>query len=690
MNNYPVLIEIGYEDLPPESVEILTRQSYKIMSALLKNKRIEFNGLNTFVSVRRLTIVIKEIASHQTMLYTKIKGPPYAIACDKEGVPTNAGKGFASKMGVDFKKLIKQDNYLFYVVQKPGEAVRGMLSELLCEFLKSFNFPITMKWSDFDFQFPRPIRHLLVKFGKTSLKIKLGNVQSGRTTRGHYIFANKKITIENIEDYEKILKRNYVIINQNDRMDSLKKAIIRTLKYTNGRPTMKEELLRELNNSIEFPTGIRGKFPAQYLNIPREIIEACLIHHQKYFPVEDKEGNLLNSFVAVRDGISVNLEKIRKGYEKVLISRLNDADFFLNKDRQHSLQYYYEKLKKITLPLNLGTLYDKVQRVENLVATLCKTLNKNENFIGTSRRITQLAKADITTLIVEEFPELEGIIGRIYAIKDGETKKVADGILGQYQPRTSEDKIQCSEEAGVSGIADRIDTLTGNIGKGAEPSGSEDPFGMRRTAKGLIRILTEKKWDININELIEENIKFYLKQKITFKPTAIENIKKFIFSQMKQHLKEIFSYDVLNCVLKEEELNPYITFKKAKAIEKIKKSRGFDSLITAFKRIKNILKQAEEKNIIIPEKYDVKLLKEKAEKDLSVKYNATLLDVSDKLKEKNFYGALKILSSIRGEVGKFFDKVLVMAPEKKLMKNRLAMLKNIVELFFTAGDISKL
>ena len=688
MNNYPLLIEIGYENLPPEDVSIIEKNAKQNFTAILNEKRIKFKDINIFVSVRRLTVVVKEIASHQTPLSMKVKGPPYSIACDDTGTPTKAGYGFAAKMGVDFKELITEDGYLFHLVLQSGEAVRGMLVELLSEFLKSFDFPMTMRWPGYEVQFPRPLRWLLTKMGNNFINFKLGALKSRRTSRGHYLFADKKISIDDVHDYEKILKRNYVIVDAVQRRQSVKKAIERTLKYTSGCAVISNKLLEEVSNSLEFPTGVRGKFDKKYLRMPREIIEACLMYHQRFFPVEDSEGNIINNFVGVRDGISENLDLIRQGYEKVLVARLEDAEFFLAKDRTVHLEEHLKKLKGIQFRRNLGTLYNKVVRCEKLTKYIGSEINKKDEFIKTAMRIAHLSKADLATQMVEEFPELEGIVGRIYALNDGEKLPVAEGISQQYQPRTGEDSIPDLDEAAVVSVADRIDTLTGNIKSGVEVTGSEDPFALRRTVRGMLRILVEKKWDIDIALLIKKSVQLYSEQEINFKND--NKVEEFIFSQIMQYAKENFDYDVVECVIKESELNPYITFKKAKAIEKIKHSKGFDSLITAFKRTRNILKQAEEKNISIPEKYDVRLLKEEAEKNLSRKYSAALLDVRKKLKAKDFYGGLKILASLRGAVDKFFDDVLVMAPEKKLMKNRLAMLKNIVELFSPAGDISKL
>ncbi len=693
MNKYPLLIEIGCEDLPSEVISGITREASEKITQIFRGKRISFKGVNIFVAPRRIAVKVDEVSSHQNPMVDKVKGPPVKIAY-KDGKATAAGLGFAKKMNVDFADLkvekTSKGKYYCCIKEHSGTSIRDLMEEIVKDFLKSFNFSVTMRWPGCEIQFPRPIRWLLVKLGKISVKVNIGTVKSSKTSFGHRVYADKKIIIDDIKDYEKILKQNYVLANPLERKEYLVSAIDRVLKYTPGYAVKKESLLEEVNNSLEYPTGVKGRFPEKYLKMPRVVIEACLIHHQQFFPVEDKEGNLLNYFVGVRDGISEYLEPIRKGYEKVLIARLKDAEFFLGKDREQSLEEHVVKLKGIEFTRNLGTLYDKTIRCCSFSEYILSALGKDEKFIKTVKKIALLAKADLTTHMVEEFPELEGNIGRIYAEMDGEEKKVAKGIYQHYQPRTYEDKIPELDEPAVVGVAHRIDTLCGNMGKGVQVSGSEDPFGMRRTCRGLIRILIGKKWSVNLEDFIDYNCEIYSNQGISFEDENIVKLKNFIFLQIRQILEEKFTYDIVRCVTATEELNPYVLYEKALSIKMIKKSKGFDSLITAFKRINNILKQADERNINIQEKYDARKLRESVEKELSRKFKEVSVDVESMIKNNDFIGVLRKLSSLRVVVDRFFDEVLVMDKDESVMKNRLSMLKNIVELFSPAGDISKL
>ncbi len=693
MNKYPILIEIGCEDLPPEMMTDIERIAAANFTKILDEKRIKYKEIKIFITPRRIAVKVLGMSSHQEPVVEKVKGPPAAVAF-KDGSPTQAGLGFAGKLGVNFKDLQLEETpkgkYYCCIKEFRGKSVKELICDILKNFLGSFGFSVTMRWPGYGIQFPRPIRWFLVKMGKNCINLSFGNLKSSKTTRGHYVFSDKNIAIDDIKEYEKILKQNYVLVNPKERKDYLRKAIDRPLSRSDGSAVKNEKLLEEVNNSLEFPTGIKGEFPQKYLEMPREVIEACLIHHQKYFPVEDEDGKLMNCFIGVRDGISEYINPIRKGYERVLIARLEDAEFFLKQDRQYSLKDYAETLSGIEFTRGLGTLHDKVGRYTRIAEYVAENLSKTREFIDTAVRIAMLSKADLVTHMVGEFPELEGKIGGIYAELDKEKRKVSEGICQHYQPRTYEDDIPKIEEAAVVGIADRVDTLVGNFGTGVEATGSQDPFGMRRTSRGLIRILVEKKWNLDLWDIIKVSRKEYTGCKCNFTDENMSKLKKFMLLQIKNFLEENFTHDVVRCVLSSDELNPNILHEKAKAIAKVKESRGFDSLVTAFKRINNILKQADEKKVDIPEKYTAEKLKEKAEKELNEAFRITSKDVHLKMGKKDFNGVLKNLASLRKPVDMFFNEVLVMDPNKDIMRNRLAMLKNIVDIFDPIGDISKL
>ncbi len=691
---YDLLVEIGCEPLPPKIVKFFQEKAKADFKNLLGGYRIkDYERITVWSSPRRLVVKVDKVSSHQREKIEQIKGPPYEIGV-KDGKPTPAGLGFARNKGVEFKDLTTRDTdrgkYLFCIKKHQGRALRKFLPRLTMEFIEGLEFPVSMRWPGSDFKFPRPVRWLLVKLGAKAVRFKIGNLSSGRSSRGHYLFSDRKVIVNDIKSYGKELKRNYVIVDPQERRDALMRAIDRPLKYTDGYPVKREELLEEINNSVEYPTGVKGKFPERFLDMPRPIIEACLIYHQKFFPVEDKPGNLLNNFVGVRDGISEYLKPVRKGFEKVLIARLQDAEFFFKKDRRYTLKEHVENLKGVDFARDLGTLYDKAGRVKELSGYIARLLKRTENFKRRVEKLSLLCKADFTTLTVEEFPELEGIIGRIYAALDGEDEEVSRGIEQHYMPRSGGDKIPPEDTAAVVGIADRVDTLCGNLGKGVKATGSEDPFGLRRTGKGLVRILLKKGWNLDLKNIVQKSFKEYFKQEIKFRDSKQDTVIKFLAELSRQELKGNFKYDIVRCVMASDKSSPVELKKRALAVEYIRKEKDFDSLITAFKRINNILKQAGKKDIDIPKKYDGRCLVEKTEKKLDEKYSEIVQEIGQNFQGKNYKIVLEKLISLREDIDKYFDEVMVMTDDIERCKNRLAMLKNIKEIFKPVGDIARL
>ena len=691
---YSLLIEIGCEDLPPQAQSRLQESGGKIFENILKENRVKFSSVKFMTSPRRLAVKVSRMASRQKPEEEEVKGPPAAVAF-KNGKPTKAGLGFARKMGVDFKRLQKKKTsrgeYYFFIREKPGRAVRDLLEKITLHFLKSLEPGEKMRWPGGALKFSRPLRWLTVNLGGRAVKFKLGNILSSSYTRGHYMFANKKIKVDGADSYEKVLERNYVIVDHRRRKEVLLRSLERPLKYTMGSLVKNEELLEEVNNSLEYPAGVKGSFDKKYLNLPGIIIQACLTHHQKYFPVEDSEGNLLNCFVAARDGISEYLDGIRQGYEKVLVARLEDADFFLKKDRQKTLQEHVGLLEGIEFSRGLGTLYDKVKRMENLSGHILEMAGFAKESREDVLSICRLCKADLATHIVNEFPELEGKAGAVYASMDGERKKVCEGIRQHLFPVDFKDSIPSLDEAAVVGVSDRLDTLAGNIAVGARASGSRDPYGLRRCCRGMLRIIIEKDWNIDLDWLIKKAVESYNSKKKILPSDARSGVREFVISILSQILHENFPHDTSRCVLADPgPLNPASAFKKAAAIEKTRSGKGFDTLVAAFKRINNILRQAEDKNIVFPEKYDGRRLCDDFEKKLGNLLKSSEKNVRKKLARSDFEGVLKDLISLKEPVDKFFDKVLVMDPREEVKKNRLALLKSILDLFSPAGDISKL
>ncbi|MGM0568610.1 MAG: glycine--tRNA ligase subunit beta [Elusimicrobiota bacterium] len=690
---HPLLIEIGCEDLPPFDQTIIQQSGSEVFKNILKEKRIKSSPVKVMAAPRRIAITAQWVVEFQQKEHEKIKGPPATIAV-KDGSPTKAGLGFARKMGVQFKDLKKEEisgsEYYFFVEEKPRLSLKDMLGSIISEFLENLKLNESMRWPGAEVKFVRPVRWITAKLGSSSLDFKFENIKSSPFTRGHYIFADRKVKVEDASGYEEVLKDNYVLVDHEKRKKALLKTLNDSLKDSKSRIVKNEKLLEEINNSTEYPTAVKGKFSKKYLRLPRIIIEACLIYHQKYFPVEDEKNNLLNYFVAVRDGLGGHLDQIRKGYEKVLVARLEDADFFLKKDRRKPLIEHVEGLKGIEFTRGLGTLYDKARRIKGLASEIAFKLNKDEKFKKDLARAALLVKADLSSAVVNEFPELEGKAGSVYAEMDGENKKVSESIYQHYLPVDFEDVIPALDEAAAVGIADRLDTIAGNVAKGVKASGSRDPFGIRKVCRGMLRILVEKNWLLNLNELILNSLELYKKGNVNFSGEARSDIEDFIKSMRDNMLLENFPHDTARCVSSGSVINPAESFIKARAVEKIRAENDLDSIAAAFKRINNIIRQAGDKNIEIDKKYDERKFVDSYEKKLGALFKQYEKKVENYLKENDFESILKLLCSLKESIDAFFDHVLVMDPNKDLMKNRLALLNNIIELFSPAGDISQL
>ncbi|NLB34525.1 MAG: glycine--tRNA ligase subunit beta [Elusimicrobia bacterium] len=690
MNKIVFLVEFGCEDLPPLDAVYIADSGPELLKNILKDFRLEYSGVRVFVTPRRIALQA-EASAKQLSDEEKIKGPPVRVAM-KDGEPTPAGLGFARKFNVDFSQLGQEStpkgDYLYYQLLKPGAPLEDIIADISLDFLKKLSFPVTMNWPESDFSFPRPIRWVTALVGDKLVDFTTCGLKSSTKTKGHYVFSKGDISLSDAASYEKILLENSVLVDSEKRKKLLINSIENLASEKNLSALMNEDLLDEINNSLEYPGCLLGSFPDKYLAMPREIIEACLIFHQRYIPINDSSGSLAPFFIGVRDGLPENLNEIKKGFESVLLARLKDAEFFFRKDRENSLEYYVEKLKGIEFTRGLGTLYEKTLRVKSLIPQLNFIFSDNSESLSVAEKIVELAKADLTTLTVGEFPELEGVIGSTYARLDQEAEAVSDGILQQYYPRTSEDSIPVLLEAAVAGFLDRLDTLTGNIGTEVKVTSSQDPYGMRRICRGMLRIAQKKGWDIDFEKLVQASVDAYPEDKLS--SDAGEKTLTFILQQVRQYLEENFAYDVARSAAASGMDNPSELFNRARAIEQIKMSPGFVSLIAALKRAGNIIRQAEEKGIDIPQECDKALLAEESEKNLFEEYGKIKERVTSNFKEKNYFEGLRLVGSLREAVDAFFEDILVMDPDPKIMKNRLALLKGISLLGQPAGDLSLL
>ena len=696
-----LLLEIGTEEIPATFIEPALEQMEALSKKLFSDERLPFKEMKTYATPRRLILFMKEVAKKQDDLVVEVLGPSKKAAFDSQDNPTKAAIGFAKSQGVKVEDLVsrkvEKGEYVFALKREAGRATLKVLPKILKQIITGISFPKSMRWPQSNIRFARPIRWIVALYGTKTVNFSLGKLKAVRLTRGHSLLSTKPIMVKNITKYEELLKNNFVIIDQEKRKKTIEKAISNAIKKTKGRLLEDKELLDEVNYLLEYPTAVVGRFEEKYLKLPREVLITCLRHHLKYFSLINGGGKLLPYFVGLRDGISEYMENVREGYERVLSARLKDAEFFFEQDTKRKLDENVEKLKGVVFQEELGTLYDKTQRVIKLSEVIARLSNANCKK-SILRRIALLCKADSVTEMVGEFPELQGVMGREYARISGEEKIVADGIYEHHLPLSGSGELPHSVEGAIVSIADKIDTITGDFCVGFIPSGSQDPYGLRRQAQGIIRIILNKKLTLPVDILVDEALGL-LRKSAHFSPqrlAEISEVKNQILRFFRQRLEPVLTevginYDEIDATLEVGFSDLVDTELRARSIHKLRSSPDFEPIIIAFKRAKNILKQAEGWKIrVVSSQFKEKELKEVEEKRLCEGFNKIEKETDKLLKRGEYQKALEKLVSLRKPVDDFFDKVMVMVEDKKLRNNRLALLSRIVDLFCKIADFSKI
>jgi len=682
------LLEIYTEEIParffPSVIDELRNKS----GNLLTEQKLDFKEIKIYATPRRLTVYIEQISEKTKQESIEIVGPPLSVAKDKNGNFTNAGLSFAKTQGVDPSELKvkrkQKGEYLCVIKNIGGIETEKLLPEIFTKIILGISFPKTMIWSSENIRFARPIRNILALYGNKTVKLKIADVKSTNFTYGLYTISNKKIKIQEPQKYVQALKNNYVIVDFNQRKEIIKKILEQAVKKYNAKVKLNEELLNEVNFLVEYPSAVVGKFDEKFLQLPKEVIITCLEKNQKFFPVVDEKNELTNYFVGIRNGPSEYQEIVREGYERVLSARLNDAKFFYERDLKKPLSERVSKLKEIVFQEKLGTYYDKTQRI----IEISKWIDDKDTIVRTA----ELSKADLATELVYEFPELQGIAGRIYALKSGEQEEVAKGIEEHYWPLTSQGEIPKTLCGTVVSIADKIDTIVGDFAVGLVPTGTSDPYGLRRQAIGLLRIILEKKLDISIKGLIEKAISGLPQTAVVNSSSLINSVLEFFHQRLETIFTDMgYKFDEVRAVLSCGFENLSETEEKIKAIKEIRKLPEFEPLIIGYKRASNIIKQAQKKQLAVSSKeLAVDKFIEPEEKELYRNAEKIQQEIQPLVQQKKYLEVLKKLVLLRQPIDSFFDKVMVMVEDESLCKNRLALLKKIIDMFIYVGDFSLL
>ncbi len=684
------LLEIGVEELPARYVDLALEQLKEKGGQLLKEERIGYENILVYATPRRLVLVVDGIAERQEDLEILNRGPAKKIAFDEDANPTKALEGFMRGQGVTTEEIILKDykgeEYVYANKTMKGKFVNEIIKDKIPGLIKSIQFPKSMKWGGKNLRFARPIRWILSILNDEIIDFKLEGIVSSNITRGHRFLGSNNILINHVDEYFEKLKDNYVIVNQNERKEIIEYGCNKLAKEKGGNLQPDEELLNEVVNIVEYPTPIIGRIKEEYLRLPKAVIVTPMKEQLRYFPVEDDKGRLLPYFITVRNGNDEYLDMVIKGNEKVLGARLEDAKFFYFEDVKKPLEGYVENLKTTIFQEELGTLYDKTIRIQKLAMKIGQYLEVGEETQKNIRRAGYLSKADLVTSMVDEFTELQGIMGRQYAMNSGENEIVSLAIYEQYLPRFSGDKYPTTTAGSVLSIADKLDTISGSFAIDIQPTGSQDPYGLRRQALGIINILLDKKMNLSLGEIIDYALYIYVDENgLTF---DYEEKKKEIQGFFKNRTRNLFidmgmRYDIVDAVLETNIDDVYDLKLRADKLSLWLDKEEIEETLVAFNRVSNIAKKAENDEVI------KELLIEEEEINLYESFNQVEEEVLKLLNSKEYDKALEQFSSMKEPIDKFFDQVMVMVDDDEVRNNRLGLLKKIFNTMLMICDLSK-
>ena len=685
MNNY-LLLEIGVEELPSRFGQTTLDQIENNLSKLLKEERINFDNIEKYATPRRLTFVIKNLADKATDLEEEVKGPAKKIAVDADGNFTKPALGFMKSKGLDpenvYFKQLGNAEYLFGTIKQEGKHTSEVLKNIVPEAIKNVTFPKAMRWGGKNMRFARPIRWMVALLNNEVLDIDLEGIKSSNITRGHRFLGEKEFEVNSVEEYFEKLDKNFVILDQHKRKEMIRKQAVEVAKSLGGEVELDEDLLEEITFLVEYPTAFYGEFDEEYVKLPKEVVTTPMKEHQRYFPVL-KDGKLLPNFIAVRNGDSNRIDLVKAGNEKVLRARLADALFFYHEDTKKPLESFVYKLQTVVFQAKLGTVYDKTLRIEKLSQVILNELNMTESKENTLRA-AKLCKADLVTNMVFEFTELQGIMGRDYAQVSGENEEVCQGIFEHYLPRFAGDILPETNTGIALSIADKLDSIAGFFAIGIKPSGSQDPYALRRQALGILSILLDRKLSVNLNNLINAALDNYSNLEFN-KEEVASQIVEFFVERVKNLFKDLgIRYDVIDAVLNNNLDDISDIHTRALELNRWLQKDELVEMLTAFNRVSTLAEKAT--TDIVKED----LLKEDAEIKLYNGFKEIKSNVESLLLDKKYNEALDAFATLRPLVDNLFDNVMVMDKDEAIKENRLALLKQIYSTMLTICDLSKI
>lgn len=684
MSKRDILIEIGLEEMPARFVTEAAEQFTSRTTHWFIEKNIPFGEVKSFSTPRRLAVLILDVAEKQEDVHTEAKGPAKKIALDQEGNWSKAAAGFTRGQGATVEDIyFKEIGGIEYAhVNKfiKGEETLSLLGELQ-HVITGLNFPKNMKWGSHDLRFVRPIKWIVAMFGDDVVPFSITDVDTGRKTMGHR-FLGTEIEMATPANYPTALLTQFVIADPAERKEAIRSQLSMLEQENGWTIPVDEGLLEEVNNLIEYPTALYGKFEEEFLSLPEDVLITSMKEHQRYFPVRSKTGELLPFFVTVRNGDHNHIANVARGNEKVLRARLSDASFFYKEDQKLDIEKAVEKLDSIVYQVELGSLGDKVRRVREMSKKLGRELQLSPETIEKADRAAHIAKFDLVSNMVYEFPELQGFMGERYARLKGEDKEVAAAINEHYMPRSADDEVPPSDIGALVSVADKMDTIAGSFLIGLIPTGSQDPYALRRQAAGIVQIVIEKNWKLDIEKIIHLSLENFPDKQANAEGVFSELVT-FFKMRLQNELKERnVRHDIIEAVLGTSIGQASLLIQKAEVLERKKEDSSFKGVAESLSRVLNIAKKGERREI------DSSLFQSEEEKALYSAYQQARKAVEDSLSGNQAEAAFESLQNLRETIDQYFDNTMVMAEDEAIKNNRLAQMVHLADVILSYANFN--
>ena len=678
-----LLFEIGAEEIPAGFMPNILGQLKQLAETKLNDAHLPFESIATYGTPRRLALIVKGLADTSAEISERHKGPSASIAYDADGNATKAAIGFARGKGLDVADLVVEDGYIYAETKTAGVPAKDIVTDMLPQLITGLNFPKSMHWGNLDAKFVRPVRWLVALLDEEVIPVEFATVKSGNVTRGHRFLGADEITIKNAASYVDTLKENFVMVDQDARRELISKQLHDIAASKNASIVWDDDLLEEINYLVEWPTALCGGFEESYLALPDAAIITPMKDHQRYFPLVDQEGKLLPMFLTVRNGSDHSIEVVQAGNERVLRARLDDAKFFFNEDRKKPLIDRQDGLTKIVFQEGLGNLADKTERLLKLGRVFGEECGLHEDAAVVLERATELAKTDLTTGMVTEFTELQGVMGKEYALLDGESPEVAEAIFEQYLPRFAGDVLPQTEAGKVLSIIDKVDNIVATFSRGLIPTGSQDPYALRRQTIGILNILLGSEWNISLRPILKASMEL-LNVAADKQEELLNQVEEFFTLRLKNiFLDREVPHHVIDLLLSNNELSVADAEGLVNALLANRIDENVE-LVQAYTRMYNLVKDVEYTGV------NTDLLKEDAEKAL-FEAASKASEASLAAWEANDYAAVvAVPATLVPAINKFFEDVMVMDKDEAIKANRLQLVRLAYSVMAIIGDISAL